>query len=51
MTRLVARRGDPFDGSTLMGFATDARCIDDVGGVAFRYVLADERAGYAYARP
>ena len=51
VTRLVARTGDSFDGSTLMGFATDARCIDDTGGIAFRYVLADGRAGYAYARP
>ncbi|MBC7808140.1 MAG: hypothetical protein H7145_18575 [Akkermansiaceae bacterium] len=51
VTRLVARRGDTFDGSVLTGFRTEARCIDDSGGIAFRYNLEDGRIGIAYARP
>ncbi|MBC8135770.1 MAG: hypothetical protein H8F28_07795 [Fibrella sp.] len=50
VTVLVARRGDAFDGSVLTGFSTEARCIDDKGGVAFRYDLEDGRVGIAYAR-
>ncbi len=33
-----------------MGFSTEARCIDDKGGIAFRYELKDGRVGIAYAR-
>lgn len=47
----AVRTGDDFDGSTFRQLEISSRCIDDQGGIVFRYRLADDRYGIAYAKP